>query len=337
MATLSDVAERAGVSISAVSRVLSDAPSARVSEATRQRIHEAAQELGYRPNFAARALKFARTNVVGLIVPDVTNAIFSELMRGVEDEAHRRGYMVLLARAEAIQEGDDAIPRLIGEGRVDGALVQVGDNMRRQDLESLVGGSLPVVFVNSVHPRSAGSVVLDDERGMRLGTQHLIDLGHSRIAFLSGVPTSDSAARREAGFRAAMAAAGLPVPADHVTRLGYDPRSGGAALAAVAALRQPPTAVVVANVNAAHGALLEARRLGLRVPEDLSIVAMHDAWTAENAWPPLTTVRMPLYELGRASMGAIFDRITAGAVSDIVVTEPAPVLIQRESTGPPSP
>ena len=84
--------------------------------------------------------------------------------------------------------------------------------------------------------------MLDDERGMRLGTQHLIDLGHSRIAFLSGVPTSDSAARREAGFRAAMAAAGLPVPADHVTRLGYDPRSGGAALTAVAALRPPPTA-----------------------------------------------------------------------------------------------
>jgi DNA-binding LacI/PurR family transcriptional regulator len=211
MATLSDVAARAGVSISAVSRVLSDAPSARVGEETRRRIHEAAQELGYRPNFAARALKFARTNVVGLIVPDVTNAIFSELMRGVEDEAQRRGYMVLLARAESMQEGDDAIPRLIGEGRVDGALVQVGDNMRPQDLESLVEGSLPVVFVNSVHPQSAGSVVLDDERGMRLGTQHLIDLGHSRIALLSGVPTSDSASRREAGFRAAMARRGNDV------------------------------------------------------------------------------------------------------------------------------
>ena len=163
----------------------------------------------------------------GSSCPDVTNAIFSELMRGVEDEAHRRGYMVLLARAEAIQEGDDAIRRLIGEGRVDGVLVQAGDNMRRQDLESLVEGSLPVVFVNSVHPQSAGSVVFDDERGMRLGTQHLIDLGHSRIGFLSGVPTSDSAARREIGFRSAMAAAGLAVPAESVTHLGYDPRSGG--------------------------------------------------------------------------------------------------------------
>lgn len=335
MATLSDVAARAGVSVSAVSRVLSDAPSARVSEGTRQRIHEAAAELGYRPNFAARALKFARTNVVGLVVPDLTNAIFTELMRGVEDEAHRRGYMVLLARAEGMPEGEEPIPRLIGEGRVDGALVQVGDNMRPQDLESLVAGELPVVFVNSIHPLGVGSVVLDDERGMNLATQHLIDLGHSRIALVNGLASSDSARRREVGFRRTMADAALPVPDEYVTRLGYDPRSGGAALSELAALETPPTAIVVANVNAAHGALLEARRLGLRVPEDLSIVAVHDAWTAENAWPPLTTVRMPLYELGRTAMGAIFDRITAGTVSDVVVRDPAPQLIVRESAAPP--
>lgn len=335
MATLSDVAARAGVSVSAVSRVLSDAPSARVSDQTRRRIHQAAEELGYRPNFAARALKFARTNVVGLVVPDLTNAIFTELMSGVEDEAHRRGYMVLLARAEGMPEGEESIPRLIGEGRVDGVLVQVGDNMRPQDLQTLVEGSLPVVFVNSIHPQGAGSVVLQDELGMRLGTQHLIDLGHTRIGLLGGHPASDSAARREAGFRAAMADAGIEAPDGRVTRLGYDPRSGGIGLARLAALAEPPTAVVVANVNAAHGALLEARRLGLRVPEDLSIVAMHDAWTAENAWPPLTTVRMPLYELGSAAMSAIFDRITGGVVADTVVTDPAPVLIERESTAPP--
>ena len=337
MATLSDVAARAGVSVSAVSRVLRDAPSARVSDETRQRIHQAARELGYRPNFAARALKFARTNVVGLIVPDLTNAIFTELMRGVEEEAHRRGYMVLLARAEGMPEGEETIPRLIGEGRVDGVLVQVGDGMRPEDLRSLVEGALPVVFVNSINPQGTGSVLLEDALGIRIGTRHLIELGHARIALISGHPASDTATRREQGFRAAMAEAGLQVPAERVTRLGYDPRSGGAALAQLAGLSERPTAVVVANVNAALGALLEARRLGLRVPEDLSIVAMHDAWTAENAWPPLTTVRMPLYELGRAAMTAIFDRITTGTVSDIVVTDPHPVLVVRESTARPAP
>ncbi|WP_210506969.1 LacI family DNA-binding transcriptional regulator [Naasia sp. SYSU D00057] len=335
MATLSDVAARAGVSVSAVSRVLSDAPSARVSVETRRRIHEAARELDYRPNFAARALKFARTNVVGLVVPDLTNAIFTELMRGVEEEALKRGYMALIARAEGMPEGQESIPRLIGEGRVDGVLVQVGDNMRQEDLTTLLEGGLPVVFINSIHPEHAGSVTLEDELGMRLATQHLLDLGHRRIGFVNGLPTSDSARRRGLGFAGAMADAGLAVPSDFVTELGYEPRQGRAALNRIASLPDPPTAVVVANINAAHGALLEARRLGLRVPEDLSIVAMHDAWTAENAWPPLTTIKMPLYELGRQAMSAIFDRITSGAVADHVVHDPRPELILRESTAPP--
>lgn len=336
MVTLSDVAARAGVSVSAVSRVLSDAPGARVSEDTRRRITEAAKELGYRPNFAARALKFSRTNVIGLIVPDLTNAIFTELMRGVEEEARRRGYMVLLARIEGMPDGQEAIPRLIGEGRVDGMLVQVGDTMRPEDLKILFDGSLPIVLVNSINPQRAGSVVLDDELGANLGTRHLIDLGHTRIALISGHPASDTATRRERGFRAAMADAGLDVPESYVTRLGYEPRSGGLALAALAALPEPPTAVVVANINAAHGALLEARRLGLRVPGELSIVAMHDAWTAENAWPPLTTVRMPLYELGREAMSAIYDRISSGTIADVVVHDPKPFVVVRESTAPPS-
>ena len=335
MSTLSDVAARAGVSISAVSRVLSEAPSARVSAQTRQRIHDAARELDYRPNFAARALKFSRTNVIALVVPDLTNALFTELMRGVEDEGQRRGYMVLLARAEGMPEGQESIPRLIGEGRVDGALVQVGANMRPEDLRSLVEGRLPVVFINSIHPDHVGSVSLEDARGMRLATEHLIELGHRRIGFINGTPGTDTAVRRAQGFHEAMSAAGLDVPGGRVTQLGYEPRQGREALRAIMSLPDTPTAIVVANVNAALGALLEARILGLRVPEELSIVAMHDAWTAENTWPPLTTVRMPLYELGRHAVAAIFERIASGTVADEVVTDAAPVLVLRESTAPP--
>ncbi len=334
MSTLSDVAALAGVSISAVSRVLSDAPSTRVSAETRERIHAAAKELDYRPNFVARALKFSRTNVIALVVPDLTNALFTELMHGVEEEAGRRGYMVLLARAAGMPEGEESIPRLIGEGRVDGALVQVGDNMRPEDLESLLGGRLPMLFINSIHPNHSGSVILDDERGMRLATEHLIGLGHTRIGFLNGLPQSDTAVRRGLGFRGAMHDAGLPIRPEYVTALGYHPPHGRAGLAMLAELPEPPTAVVVANVNAALGALLEARTRGLRVPDDLSIVAMHDAWPAENSWPPLTTVRMPLYELGKRAMEAMFDRITTGTVTDLVVRDPAPELMIRESTAP---
>lgn len=334
MATLSDVAALAGVSISAVSRVLSDAPSARVGADTRERIHAAAAELDYRPNFAARALKFSRTNVIALIVPDLTNAIFTDMMRGVEEEAIERGYMVLLARAEGMQPGGDSIKRLIGEGRVDGVLVQVGDNVSPHDLASLLEGKVPAVIINSTRRGHVGSVALQDSLAAEIAVQHLVALGHRRIGFLNGLPRNDTAVHRLAGFERAMAAAGLAVDPLLVTGLGYEPRQGREALRRVLAVSERPSALVVANINAAIGALAEARSLGVVVPAELSIVAIHDSWTAENAWPPLTAVKMPLFELGRQAMAAISDRLASGTVADSVVSEP-PVLVTRESTAPP--
>jgi LacI family transcriptional regulator len=331
MATLSDVAALAGVSISAVSRVLSNAPSARVSVDTRSRIEEAARTLGYRPNFAARALRFSRSNVVALIVPDLTNAVFSELMRGVEDEATERGYLVLLARAERLQSGDDVLRRLVGEGRVDGVLVQVGDSMSDDDLRPLLDGDAPAVFVNSRREGHVGSVVLPDAAAARLAVEHLVELGHTEIGFINGVPRADTAGRREEGFRAEMERAGLDVRPEWIAALGYEPAQGRAALRRMAENGRMPGAIVVANVNAALGVLLEARVMGIRVPEELSIVAIHDAWPAENTWPPLTCVRMPLYALGRLSMTAMYERLTGGVIDDASVTEP-PVLVRREST-----
>ncbi len=332
MPTLSDVAALAGVSVSAVSRVLSNAPSSRVSDATRLRIEDAARELDYHPNFAARALKFSRTNVVALIVPDLTNAIFAELMRGVDEAAAELGYMVLLARAESVQPTAGTIAKLVGEGRIDGLLVQVGDTMTTEDLTGILDGRVPAVLINSRRDDHVGSVVLPDEAAMAVAVEHLASLGHTRIGLVNGLPTTDTAERRGAGFASAMADAELPVNPDFVTWLGYDPQQGRAAMRSLGALAERPTAIVVSNINAALGLLVEARSLGIGVPDDLSIVAIHDAWTAENAWPPLTTVRMPLYELGKRSMTAIFERIRTDAIADVVVRDPLPELVLRQST-----
>ncbi|HEX4399733.1 MAG TPA: LacI family DNA-binding transcriptional regulator [Galbitalea sp.] len=334
MSTLSDIAAQAGVSVSAVSRVLSKAPSSRVSEATRRRIEDVARELDYHPNFAARALKLSRTNVVALVVPDLTNAIFSELMRGVEEAAAELDYMVLLAREESVRPTAATIAKLVGEGRVDGILVQVGDDMTVDDLSGILDGAVPAVLINSRRDDHVGSVVLPDEEGAAVAVRHLVGLGHSAIGLVNGLPHTDSAIRRGIGFAAAMASAGLAINPVFITSLGYNPQQGRAAMQTLAALAERPTALVVANVNAALGLLAEARTLGIRVPDGLSIVAIHDTWTAENAWPPLTTVRMPLYELGKRSMTAIFDRIRAGATVDVVVDDPPPELVLRESTAP---
>ena len=332
MATLSDVAARAGVSISAVSRVLSNAPSARVSAATRSRIHAAATELGYRPNFAGRALKSSRTNVLALIVPDLTNAIFTDLMQGVEDGAHELGYVVLLARSEDMQTRGETLDRLLGEGRVDGVLLQIGDALDTGALDAVLQAGSPIMLVNTTQPDFVGSVTLDDFGAARIAAEHLIELGHRRIALANGLPTTFTARQRLAGFRAALTAAGLDVPADYITELGYEPSAGRQSLGLLMRLAEPPTALLVANVNAAIGVLGEARNLGVRVPQDLSIVAVHDVWLAKDLWPPLTTVRMPLYELGRRAVAELHARLGGGGVSDVRITDPAPELIVREST-----
>ena len=334
MSTLGDVAARAGVSISAVSRVLSNHPSARVSPATRERIVEAAKELNYRPNFAGRALKSARTQVIGLVVPDLTNALFTELMHGAEDAARERGYTMLLGRADDVRVGGEVIARLIGEGRVDGMAVQVGDGVTPDGLGELLATPAPIVLINSRLEGHVGSVALDDEKGARIATEHLIELGHERIALVNGLPQSFTARRRRKGFLDALKDAGMVFKAEDETRLGYTADDGRAALHHVLALDPRPTGIVVANVNAAIGLIAEARTLGIHVPDDLSVVSVHDSWTAENTWPPLTTVKMQFYAMGLTAVRGVITRIETGEVADETITEPAPELIIRESTAP---
>jgi LacI family transcriptional regulator len=334
MSTLSDVAARAGVSISAVSRVLSGAPDSRVSDETRARIQQAASELQYRPNSAGRALRSARSNVVALVVPDLMNAIFIELVRGVEDAAIEHDYLVLLGRTEDIEPGDQRAQKLLGEGRVDALLLQPGDVPFSADVLAEFGITKPVVLINSVQAGMPGTVTMPDEAGARIAVRHLATLGHKRIGFLGGLPENPTTARREAGFRAEMAASGLSVDPSLITGFGYTAPDGIRGAEQLLRLDDPPTALFVANVNAAIGVLSAARTLGFAVPRDVSVVALHDSWTAENSWPPLTVVKMPWYELGTRAFEEAHRQILGSEPRALVVDDPAPRLIERESTAP---
>lgn len=336
MVRLSDIAREAGVSTGLVSRLLNDDPAVRATEQTRSRVRETAARLGYQPHYAARALKLARTNTIALVLPVLANPIFAPMLQGVEDEARALGYTLLLARSESLGARRQ-LSALVDEGRVDGFLLQGRDDETDQDLAERVGRA-PVVLINSRLPHRPGSVMIDDHRAAELATRHLIDHGHRRLALINGLLISETARRRGLGFRAAATAGGLDADALPVTHEGYAPSSARAAVATLYGRGRhtagtQPTGLVVANVNAGIAVLTELRARGLRTPEDVSVVAVQDAWMADHAWPPLSTVRLPVQTQGRQSVIMLHDLLTGGIPHDIVLSEP-PLLIERSSVGP---
>ena len=330
MSTLSEVARRAGVSVSVASRVLSGDPAGRASAETRERIRRAALELNYRPNVTGRALRLARTDLIALIVPDVTNALFADLTRGVEDEALARGQLILLGRTEAMEPDESAVDRLLAQGRVDGIILQPGDAATAEEVAPLLAGSAPVVTIHQLF-EGASSVLVPDADAAAAAVHHLAARGHRRIGFVGGLPASATAQRRADGFWRAVAEAGIEARPEWVSATGYRTVDGRAGLAHILQARERPTAVVVANVNAAVGVLAEARERGIVVPDALSVIAIHDSATAEHTWPPLTCIRLPLYEMGRAAVAALAERRAGGAIDHRVVGEPAPRIVERDS------
>ena len=334
MATLSEIARRAGVSVSVVSRVLTGDPTLRTRDETRQRVLKVAKDLNYTANYAGRALRLARSKALGLITPGVSSPLFDDLLSGATDAAEEEDYTLLIGRSDRITQGSDTLRRLAGEGRVDGFVLQRSDDVSDQALESLVANDARFVLVTSRTPGRRGSVILDDVAGARLATEHLIALGHTRIALVGGIPSSDLSRRREQGYALALHEAGLRRRENLVRRLGHSPQMAAEAIESLAAGVPRPTAVVVSNVNGAIGALTALRRLGIDVPEDMSVVAYHDEWVADHTWPPLTTVKMPYYEVGAQAVRSLVAQLRGSPAEDIVVDHPPPRLVPRSSTGP---
>jgi LacI family transcriptional regulator len=333
MVKLTDVAALAGVSPSAASRVLSGDSTVRVSEATRERVLHAARELDYVPNHAGRSLRTSRTSTIALVVPDVTSAVFAELANGAEQEAAARGLAIVLGRAERVRKDDDWLRRMLGESRIDGVILQLPDGTEPGDLEAMVGRETPIVIINSMDEGPLSTIVLDDAEGIRTAVEHLRSLGHRELGLVGGSPSNATARRREEGFRSALEAAGLPVREEWITRLGYTGADGRSAIDALESRGPLPTGLVVANLNAALGALAAIHARELRVPSDVSIVALHDVWYADATWPPITAVRMPLRELGTAAVARVVDG--GRTVTHETVRSPEPVLIVRQSTAAP--
>ena len=332
---LVDVATEAGVGTSVVSRVLNGDPTLSIRDETRQRIVNTARRLEYRPNGFARGLKLARTMTIGLVI----NLGYSEnanLIAAVERAAAHLGYMTLLADASEFISRGGNYGRLLMERRVDGLLMAsgLGDDAFVRELRDY---RLPIVVVNRRVRGVVPSVSLDDAVGMRVAVEHLIELGHTRIAYIGGPPRNDVSRRRLAGYKAAIRGANLRVSAGLVTESSEHEEGGFEAGKRLLEGRRPPTAVAVWSATVAVGALAAIRRSGHQVPRDISIISLHDAKIGDYLEPPLATVRMPVPKLASVAVESLIKLVEGQDVEDTIITEPSPVVVRRGSTAvPPS-
>lgn len=332
--TLLDVARMAQVDRSVVSRVINNDPRLAVRAETRERVLRAIRDLGYHPNAAARSLRTAQADAIGLIIPDFANPIYAEIIKGAEQAAREVGSVLLTGSIDRGAAAGNYL-QLLASGRVDGLLVAApGDQLPARLVEPAVSTGRPLIWLNQKGTGPARAILLDDEAAAGLATRHLLELGHTSIGHITGPVGVDTAQRRRRGFVRAMAAAQISVPDEYVLATDYTVEGGEAAMRALLELDNPPTAVFVANVASAIGALRAARETATTVPGDLSLVAVHDIPLADDLRPPLTTVRMPLRELGRAGVLALADKRLRPRTK--VVREPMELIV-RETTAPPSP
>ena len=329
--TIRDVAALAGVDASLVSRVLNDHPKASAGPATRHRILEAARELGYHPNVAARSLRTAKTWTLGLLLPNLTNPMYAAIARAAERRAQMRGYGLVFA---IHVEGEDeaTFARMLQQGRVEGLLTAssvLTDAFLRRIAIGAIG---PVVMLNRRVPGIRASVTVDDAAGAALATHHLASLGHKQVAGIFGPGRIDTTSRRRAGFVKAQKQAGIK--ATMVEGIGLDPAAGAAAADHIFRIHPEVTGIFASTFAIATGVLRAARLAGFGIPDDLSLVALHDSELADYFNPPLTTVRMPVDEMADRAVDLLLDLIDGAAPRSVVVRTP-PVLIARGSTAAP--
>jgi LacI family transcriptional regulator, galactose operon repressor len=335
--TSNDVATLAGVSRTTVSFVLNDRVDVKIPEETRRRVKDAARQLGYHPHASARRLAGGQSHVIALVLrqsPEQVagDAVLAETLRGLAAAARTGGFRVMV-EPFALDDHAATYTALLRAQHADGLVVS-GPRVDDPSLEELVRDGFPIVIQGALRDLPAPSVDVDNVAGARGAVEHLISLGHRRIACITNAPLVYTAAQeRLEGYRQAMAAAGLPADPDLVGEAEFDAPSGHAAMARLLAATTFDAAFVASDV-VALGAIGALREAGRRVPDDVSIVGFDDIPLAAYFDPPLTTVRLPAYELGQAAGRALLERIADREIPTrtLLPTE----LIVRTSTAPSS-
>ncbi|MFC5451816.1 LacI family DNA-binding transcriptional regulator [Paenibacillus aestuarii] len=332
-ATIYDVAREAGVSIAAVSQVING--KGKISEERRNEIFSVMERLNYRPSLIAAALTGKRTYTLGLLVPDISNPFFAEIAHAVEDQAHQRGYSLAICSTHNDDERIERYLSLLQQKSVDGLIIGTGmDNVEL--LGPLIEKSVPIVSIaRETLSSHVVPVLVGDFAGGCMAAQHLLQLGHTRLAVIAENLKVSSSRERIRGFRQTLEAAGLALPETWVLAGGNDLLQEGKRNAMML-LQQTvrPTALFCCNDLLAIGALQAAKELGFRVPEDLSIVGFDNTILASVTDPPLTTVAQPIAEMGKLAVNLLIEELTkVGTTSNVQRTVIEPELVVRKSTG----
>jgi LacI family transcriptional regulator len=327
--TIKDVARSAGVSPMTVSRVING--SRRVSPETRRRVEQAITELGYVPSRLARGLSRQKTGTLALIVPDVANPFFTLIVRGAEDVARRADYRVILCdtRADLTIERD-VIEEMIAH-RVEGLMIAPVSDRSKAHLQRLQRFGVPFVLVDRAVPGIDCDAVLGDSAGgAKLLVEHLISLGHRRIAMVLESDEVSTARERRRGYEAALNAAGIPLDPALVARSTVDPEGGLSGMERLLALDHPPTAVFTVNNLVAVGAIEAVRAARLEVPDDVALVCFDDIELASRLYPFLTVMMQPAETFGTLGTQLLLERISGGGPErSRVVVLPGDFVVRR--------
>ncbi|MCG0277173.1 MAG: LacI family transcriptional regulator [Thermanaeromonas sp.] len=328
MVTIKDVARRAGVSVTTVSRVLNNSPHP-ISPETRRKVLEAVAELGFCPNAAARSLQLNETRMIGLMLPDVANPYYSGIVRGIEDVAHQEGYTVILCNTDRSRERTLKYLRVLREKRVDGVIFMGGGVVEdaRED-HFFQKEDIPTVVIGR-HFGFFPSVQIDNADAARRAVIHLLERGHRDIACIAGPSSSTTSRDRLAGYRQALEEKGLKYEPSRIVHADFTPHGGYEAVRKLLEHKPWPTALLAHNDLMAVGAIKALADEGLSVPRDMAVVGFDDIPLASYVLPRLTTVRVPVYELGATAMRLLRDLLGGRTVPQVTLL---PVeLIIRES------
>jgi LacI family transcriptional regulator len=327
--TIYDVAHEAGVSMATVSRVVNNNPN--VKPQTRKKVYEAIERLGYRPNAVARGLASKKTTTVGVVIPDISNALFAEVARGIEDIATMYHYNIILCNADKKKEKEIRVINTLLEKQVDG-LIFMGGIVTEEHIDAFKTSSVPVVLCGTTDERNAMPAVdIDHEQAAYDAVKVLLDNGHKRIGMISGsLQDPANGYARYQGYKRAMEDAGIPLREDYVRIGNYRYESGIEATKYFLGLPERPTAIFSATDEMAIGAIHTIQDEGMKVPDDISVISVDNSRMASMVRPQLSAAAQPMYDIGAVSMRLLTKLMNKESVDQAKFLLPHE-MVQRQS------